>query len=146
MFTAMRAYCMVANHQISSDPYRSSLRRYAPTPMDALGLATIGGARTLGMEGEIGSLEAGKKADLIIVEMTKPHLRPLLEPASNLVWYGKGSDVETVMVDGRVLKDVEGVRTVDEEEVVARGQEAGEKLLAKYFELFPQYRDPSFLI
>jgi 5-methylthioadenosine/S-adenosylhomocysteine deaminase len=146
MFTAMRAYCMVANHQINSDPYRSSLRRYAPTPMDALGLATIEGARTLGMDGEIGSLEAGKKADLIIVDMTKPHLRPLLEPASNLVWYGKGSDVETVMVDGRVLKDGEGVRTVDEEEVVARSQEAGEKLLGKYFELFPQYRDPSFLI
>lgn len=146
MFTAMRMMLILINHQLGSDSYHTSYQTYAPTPMDALERATMGGARILGMEKEIGSIEKGKKADIITVNMMKPHLMPIIDPVANLVWYAKGTDVETVMVDGRILKDRDGVKTVDEREVLSEGQKVAEKLLNKFFEINPDLREPAFLL
>ena len=66
-----------------------------------LRMATRDGARAIGMEKEIGSLEIGKKADLIIVDIRQPHLVPMYHPASHAVYAAKGSDVNTVIIDGR---------------------------------------------
>jgi 5-methylthioadenosine/S-adenosylhomocysteine deaminase len=145
-FTAMRMMLILINHQLGSNPYYTSHRKYAPTPMDALELATIKGAEILGMDHEIGSIEVGKKADLITVNMMKPHLMPVIDPTANLVWYAKGSDVEMVMVDGRILKDRDGVKTVDEQEILSKGQEVAERLMNKFFEINPDLKNPSYFL
>ncbi|MGA1874015.1 MAG: amidohydrolase family protein [bacterium] len=80
-----------------------------PTLMDAksvVNMATMGGARALGLEREIGSLEAGKKADIIVVDLNQPHLVPLYNLYSHLVYAARGADVECVWVNGELL--VEG--------------------------------------
>jgi 5-methylthioadenosine/S-adenosylhomocysteine deaminase len=146
MFTAMRMMLILINHQLGSDPYRASNLAYAPTPMEALELATIGGARILGMDDEIGSIEVGKKADIITVNMAKPHLMPVIDPAANLIWYANGNDVETVMVDGRILKDKDGVKSVDEEEALLNGKRVADRLMDKFFEINPDLKDSSYLL
>ena len=82
------------------------VRDMQPTAADAqavLTLATRGGARAIGMENDIGSLEAGKKADLIVIDTRQPHLVPMYHPVSHVVYAARGSDVTTVVVDGRLL-------------------------------------------
>ncbi|MGD9198564.1 MAG: amidohydrolase, partial [Desulfobacterales bacterium] len=77
-----------------------------PTVMDAetvLKMATIGAARVLGLESFIGSIETGKKADLIIVDTDQPHLTPMYNPVSHMVYAARGSDVTTVMINGTIV-------------------------------------------
>ncbi len=70
----------------------------------ALHLATIAGARALAMADEVGSLEAGKKADVILLDLTATHLRPINRVVNNLVYAASASaDVTTVILDGQVL-------------------------------------------
>jgi 5-methylthioadenosine/S-adenosylhomocysteine deaminase len=89
-----------------------------------LEMATIGGARALGMEDQIGSLEVGKKADLVLVDLTGSHLRPINQIVNNLVYCASAvSDVDTVIVDGKVLVQDRTLLCCDEEEVVARAEE-----------------------
>jgi 5-methylthioadenosine/S-adenosylhomocysteine deaminase len=71
--------------------------------IDVLEMATINGAKALGLDSEIGSLEAGKKADIIITDFDQAHLYPIIDPVANLVHNGLGSDVKTVFVDGQKL-------------------------------------------
>lgn len=80
---------------------------------DGLELATIAGARALGLADRIGSLEAGKRADLIVVDFRRFGLRPTLDPVQNLVYHARRDDVETVLVDGRMLVHEGEVRSVD---------------------------------
>jgi 5-methylthioadenosine/S-adenosylhomocysteine deaminase len=87
-----------------------------PTVMDAptvLKMATINGARTLGLETVTGSLETGKKADLIIVDTNKPHLTPMYSPVSHLVYAAKGSDVTTSIINGTVVMNDGRLKTMD---------------------------------
>jgi 5-methylthioadenosine/S-adenosylhomocysteine deaminase len=79
-----------------------------PTALDAktvLQMATIIGAKTIGMENDIGSLEIGKQADLIVVDTCKPHLTPIYNPASHLVYAANGSDVKTAIIGGQVVME-----------------------------------------
>jgi 5-methylthioadenosine/S-adenosylhomocysteine deaminase len=79
-----------------------------PTVMDArtvLRMATIGGARCLGLERQIGSLEKGKRADIIVLDTRSPHLTPMYDPCSHLVYAAKGNDVMISIVDGKVLME-----------------------------------------
>jgi 5-methylthioadenosine/S-adenosylhomocysteine deaminase len=69
-------------------------------PEDVLRMATIDGARAMGLDAEIGSLEAGKRADLVVLDFRRPHLVPCLDPVGNLVHVAQGRDVEHVWVDG----------------------------------------------
>lgn len=75
----------------------------AVSAQQALQMATIGGARCLNLDNEIGSLEVGKKADILLMNFDKPHLAPRHNVVSHLVYAAKASDVDTVLVDGRVL-------------------------------------------
>jgi 5-methylthioadenosine/S-adenosylhomocysteine deaminase len=89
-----------------------------PTVMDAqtvLRMATIDGARALGLGERIGSLETGKQADLIILDTRKPHLTPMYHPASHLVYAARGSDVSTVLIDGRIVMRDRRILTFDAE-------------------------------
>jgi 5-methylthioadenosine/S-adenosylhomocysteine deaminase len=97
--------------------------RLDPTVMSArtvLRMATCDGARVLGLERRIGSLEAGKKADLCILDMNKPHLTPLYSAYSHLVYAALGADVDTVLINGKVVMRHRQLLTIDEAEVMAQ--------------------------
>lgn len=89
------------------------------TAEQALEMATLGGARALHLEKEIGSIEPGKRADLILVDLGAPHLTPLYNLRSHLVYAAKASDVADTIVNGRVLMRNRRLLTLDEESVKA---------------------------
>jgi 5-methylthioadenosine/S-adenosylhomocysteine deaminase len=93
-----------------------------PTVLDAatvLRMGTIAGARALGLEQVTGSLEAGKAADLIVVDTARPHLTPMYNPVSHLVYAVRGSDVGTVVINGRVVMENGRLLSLDERQVMA---------------------------
>jgi 5-methylthioadenosine/S-adenosylhomocysteine deaminase len=96
--------------------------RLDPTVMDAatvLRMATIDGARALGLGGITGSIETGKKADIIVIDTHKPHLTPMYHPASHLVYAVGGSDVCATVVAGRVLMKDRRLVHLDLEKIMA---------------------------
>jgi cytosine/adenosine deaminase-related metal-dependent hydrolase len=98
---------------------------------DALWMATRSGARTLGLEAELGSLEAGKRADLIVVDRNRPHHAPDADPYSTLVYAARGSDVVTTVVDGELLVDGGRPTRMDREDILRRAREEARRLLAR---------------
>jgi 5-methylthioadenosine/S-adenosylhomocysteine deaminase len=98
---------------------------------DVLWMATRAGARTLALEDEIGSLEAGKKADVIIVDRDRPHLAPGPDPYSTLVYAARGSDVRTTVVDGELLVDEFAPVRVDRAEVAVAARAAARDLASR---------------
>ena len=92
--------------------------------MQAVELATLAGARALGMEREIGSIEVGKRADLVVLDYRAFGLTPTLDPVQNLVYHAHARDVETVLVDGRIVVDGRRVRMVDAEALIDPAQDA----------------------
>ncbi len=88
----------------------------------AVEMATLGGARVIKREKDLGSLEAGKLADLIIIRMDAANETPLYNVYSQLVYATKASDVETVMVNGRILMENRQVKTLDAEAVKAEAR------------------------
>jgi 5-methylthioadenosine/S-adenosylhomocysteine deaminase len=91
-------------------------------------MATQGGARVLGMEAEIGSLEVGKKADVIVVDLNRPHLQPVYNVVSQLVYAATGADVRDVIIDGKIVMQNRQLLTLDEERILARMKEIGENI------------------
>ncbi|HHD56624.1 MAG TPA: S-adenosylhomocysteine deaminase, partial [Desulfobulbaceae bacterium] len=93
-----------------------------PTVMDAettLSAATRGGAAALGARQKIGSLEVGKKADLIVVDFDRPHLRPVYNSVSHLVYAARGADVVHSMINGRLVMKNRKILTLDEPAILA---------------------------
>jgi 5-methylthioadenosine/S-adenosylhomocysteine deaminase len=91
---------------------------------DVLWMATRSGARTLGLEDQIGSIEVGKKADVIVVDRDRPHLAPGPDPYSTLVYAARGSDVRTTIVDGVLLVDEFAPVRVDRQEIAIQARAA----------------------
>lgn len=116
MFEAMRQASLLAKHA-SRDP------RAVPAAT-ALEMATIGGARALGMDRDIGSLEAGKRADVILVRMNQARQTPLYDAVSHLVYTTRGDDVDTVIVNGRTLMRGRVVATMNAAAVLAEARQA----------------------
>jgi 5-methylthioadenosine/S-adenosylhomocysteine deaminase len=98
---------------------------------DVLWMATRAGARTLDLESEIGSIEPGKRADLIVVDRDRAHLAPGPDPYSTIVYAARGSDVRTTVVDGEVLVDDCQPLRVDRAEVVAEARLAARALASR---------------
>ena len=98
---------------------------------DALWMATRAGARTLGLEDEIGALEVGKRADIIVVDRDRPHLAPGPDPYSTLVYAARGADVRMTMVGGDVLVDEFVPTRIDRAAVVEDAREAARDLAAR---------------
>jgi 5-methylthioadenosine/S-adenosylhomocysteine deaminase len=96
-----------------------------------LEMATIEGAKALSWNNEIGSIAVGKKADLIIVNLKKPHLSPLYNEASHLVYAAKASDVETVIINGKIIMENRTLTTLKIERVMALAEKAKDNLLRK---------------
>jgi 5-methylthioadenosine/S-adenosylhomocysteine deaminase len=95
---------------------------------DVLWMATRNGARTLGLDDDIGSIEPGKRADVIVVDRDGPHLAPGPDPYSTLVYAARGSDVRTTIVDGEVLVDDFAPTRVDRTDISAKAREAARQL------------------
>jgi 5-methylthioadenosine/S-adenosylhomocysteine deaminase len=110
MFEEMLTAALLSKH-VTGDPTT------APAAA-VLEMATLGGARALGMEDRLGSLEPGKRADLAIVGLSQPRMNPVYDPVSHLVYAAKGADVRTVVVEGRVIMDGGRVLTLDEAAVL----------------------------
>ena len=122
MFEAMRQAAFLAKLQ-TSDPRAVPARK-------ALEMATIDGARALGMESLIGSLEAGKRADVITVSMTAARQTPMYDPLSHLVYVTRGDDVNTTVVNGRILMRDRKVMTLDKTRVLSDARALAEKVKA----------------
>jgi 5-methylthioadenosine/S-adenosylhomocysteine deaminase len=122
MFEAMRQASFLAK-----------LSAHDPTAVPArvaLDLATVGGARALGMSQLIGSIEPGKRADLITVSVSSARQTPMYDPISHLVYTTRGDDVRTTIVNGAVLMQDRKVKTLDREAVIADANRFAEKVRA----------------
>jgi 5-methylthioadenosine/S-adenosylhomocysteine deaminase len=120
MFEAMRQAAFLAKLS-TKDP--------TSVPAEtALDLATIGGARALGMAKQIGSLEPGKRADLIAVAMSAARQTPMYAPVSHLVYVTRGDDVRTTIVNGKVLMKARQVRTLNRPAVIADANRFAQKV------------------
>jgi 5-methylthioadenosine/S-adenosylhomocysteine deaminase len=122
MFEAMRQAAFLAKLQ-TADP------RAVPARL-ALQMATIDGARALGMERTIGSLETGKRADVIVVSMAAARQTPMYDPLSHLVYVTRGDDVRTTIVNGRIRMRDRKVLTLDEARVLSEARALAEKVKA----------------
>jgi 5-methylthioadenosine/S-adenosylhomocysteine deaminase len=94
-----------------------------PTVMDArmvLKMATINGAKAIGLDDKIGSLEVGKSADLIIIDTKKPHLVPMYNPVSHIAYAVQGPDVRDVIVEGKVIMRDRNLLTIDLEDILEK--------------------------
>ncbi len=117
--------------------------RYLLPPGKIFEMITIDAARAIGMDHEIGSLEVGKKADVAILDMCQPHLAPDWMPVHRLVHQAVGRDVDTVIVDGKVLMESGKVLTADMAEALAFG-EAEARALVERAGLHAHMHDPGW--
>ncbi len=103
-----------------------------PTVADAvtvLRMATIEAAKVLGLEGITGSLETGKKADIIIIDTKKPHMTPMYNPYSHLVYSARGNDVSHSIINGRLVMEDRNLLTLNVDEVMSRAKNQSKKIL-----------------
>ena len=98
---------------------------------EVLKMATINGAKALGRGENVGSLQVGKKADIILVDLSTPHLKPLHNIYASLVYSARGSDVNTVIVDGKILMENRHVKTLDEQAVMEKAEKTALDLLSR---------------
>ena len=114
LFSDMRACALM--HKVNNfDPTAISAR-------EVVKMATIDGAKVIGEDKEIGSLETGKKADIITINLNKPHLVPIFNPYSHLVYCVNSGDVENVIVGGKVIMKNRDVKTLDEEKILTEAK------------------------
>jgi len=111
-----------------------------PTYYELLELATRKGAEVLGVNDKVGSLEPGKKADIITVDMANPYLTPTKDPLTSIVLYGTSSDIDTVIVDGNILKTDKNLTTIDLPDALDRAQIRVDQIIDRFFEDHPDQR------
>ncbi|MDY6793506.1 MAG: amidohydrolase [Thermodesulfobacteriota bacterium] len=116
-----------------------------PTAMEAksvITMATLAGARAIGLDNEIGSLEVGKQADLIIIDTDKPHLKPMYNPVSHIVYAALGSDVQDVLVAGNILVRNRKLQTLDLDSTLKKVNKISRLISSKNY--VPENRTPIF--
>ncbi len=96
---------------------------------EALKMATTNGARALNLTSQIGSLQVGKKADIILIDVSKPHLKPLHNLQAGLVYSAHGSDVDTVIVDGKVIMQNHKLKTLNEQAIMEKAEKTASDLI-----------------
>ena len=105
-----------------------------PTVLDApcvLEMATRGGAKAIGLNAHVGGIEVGKAADIIIIDSHRPHLTPMYNPLSHLVYAAAGTDVRDVIVSGKIVVRNRKILTIDLDDVMAKVQEIGLRIMEK---------------
>lgn len=128
MFTEMRTAALIQKVRLGarSMPARTVLR-----------MATMGGAEALGLADEIGSIEPGKRADLQLISMKRPHTTPAPDPVSAIVYAAEASDVDMVVIDGRIVLRDGALTTLDEAGVVAAASREAELLRSRLLSNVP---------
>jgi len=121
MFQEMKTLALI-HKQHNSNPALVSARQ-------AIRMATIDGAKLFGLEETIGSLEVGKKADMIIVNINQPHMMPLYNIESQLVYSATGADVETVIVNGKILIENKHASHINEIDLMFNAQKIAHKVM-----------------
>ena len=121
-----------AEGRLSSSPIT---RR--PSLYQLLELATRRGAEVLGIADEVGSLEPGKKADVITIDLKNPYLTPTKDPLTSFILYGSSRDVDNVLVDGCFLKKDGKLTTINLEKELSAAQQKVEEIIAKFFQEHP---------
>ena len=125
-------YDMIRDMRLVS--YLANLRQQDPTAVPAetvMEMATLNGARAMGLEDQVGSLEAGKRADFIVIDMDKPHLIPAFDPVSTVVYAAHGSDVDTVVIDGQIIMQGRKMLTLDEEAIKEEARRRAPEVAAR---------------
>jgi 5-methylthioadenosine/S-adenosylhomocysteine deaminase len=97
----------------------------------ALSMATALGAKALHLEDQIGCLRPGYKADMILINLDQPHMTPRYDLIANVVYAGKATDVDTVIIDGKIVMENRQLITIDEKEVLQQCQEIAQRLVQK---------------
>jgi 5-methylthioadenosine/S-adenosylhomocysteine deaminase len=104
-----------------------------PTVLPAkqvLAMATRDAAKAIRLDKKIGSIEVGKYADLVIIDINQPHLQPLFDPYIQIVYSSRGSNVDTVLINGKVVVKNKEVLTVEKERVLSIAKKWKEKILS----------------
>jgi len=104
-----------------------------PKPYELLEMATRRGAEILGIQREVGSLEVGKKADIITVNLNSPHISPTFDPIVSLVYYGHSSDIDLVIIDGRIVKEKGELITIDLVKSTEEAYKQAEEMMTSFF-------------
>jgi len=122
MFTEMRTAALLQKvlHGSRALPAQTALR-----------LATINGARALGLAGQIGSVEIGKRADLQLINLNRLHTTPQPDPISTIVYAAEASDVEAVVIDGQIVMWAGELLTLNEQDVIAEARDQSQRLARK---------------
>ena len=118
--------------EMKTAAYLQKVNTMEPTSIkayDILKMATIEGARVLGLDDQIGTLEPGKKADMIFIRTDKLHLCPDNDVCTNIVYSANGADVDTVMIDGKVIMQNRKMINLDEKEVIKQVKKIAKRLL-----------------
>jgi 5-methylthioadenosine/S-adenosylhomocysteine deaminase len=109
-----------------------------PSHRRLLELATRDGAKTLGIFNKVGSLEPGKKADIILIDMINPLLTPTMDPLTSIVLYATSNDISTVIVDGRILKNEKELTTIDLKQTLIKAQKRVSEIIDRFFSDNPE--------
>ena len=120
--------------EMAAAAFLSKLSTMEPTSLPAyevLKMATVGSAKALHWDKEIGTLEAGKKADLILLDLNQPHFCPWNNSVNDLVYSAKSSDVTHTIVNGQILMEERKLLTIDLAEVMAHAQKCAKRITAK---------------
>jgi len=130
MFEAMRNTALL--HKVKA------LDASVITAEKVLEMATIDAARALGQESEIGSIEKNKKADLILIDLNKPHLQPINNIVKTLVYCAFGGDIDTVIIDGTIVMEHRKVVTIDEKNAIMKTKELMTNVKERIAEYLPK--------
>lgn len=117
--------------EMKTAAYLQKVNTMEPTAIkayDILKMSTIEGAKVLGLENQIGTIEEGKKADLIFIKTDKLHLCPENDICANIVYSANGSDVDTVMIDGKIIMQNRKMRNINEREVMKQVKKIAKRL------------------
>ena len=109
----------------------------SPSPQDVLDMVTRSAAASVAAEAEIGSIEPGKQADLALIDLATPAMRPAINPLSNIVHYGHPGIVHSVLCDGAFLMRDRRLTTIDEADLLRRAEDATERVWARMLEANP---------
>src|SRR5262245_27759396 len=134
---------LVRSMNMAAVQYKDARQDMRVIPAErAVEMATRFGAAALGQGTELGSIEVGKKGDLVLFDTQRPEWQALFNPVNNLVYNADGRSIHTVIVDGRVVVDAYRQTFADEARLFARVQEIGEGLMARTGITFPRSRWP----
>lgn len=123
MFEEMHLAAMISNV--------SNMNPMATTPYQIIQMATINGAKALNLDDKVGTIEIGKEADLILIDINKTHLTPLNDPLSALVYGVQGSDVDTVFCQGNILMENRKLLTLNQDEIIKNTNQCWSDLLSR---------------